>query len=133
MRRLLIILFVVALAGCSGVQTTEINEILNARDQAISNKDVGAYSALLLNDYMDDHGKSKITVVAQFVRMFEQFDKTEMHSFDRDIRLIDDAHAECEQSYKLRVRADGRWRELVQREQLYFVKTKAGWRISGGL
>lgn len=133
MRRLLIPLIVLALAGCSAVQKTEINEVLNARDLAISSKDVGAYSALLLGDYMDDHGKSKITVVAQFVRMFEQFDATEMHSFDREIRLIDDTHAECEQSYKLRVKADGRWRELVQREQLYFVKTRAGWRISGGL
>lgn len=133
MRTILILLLSLALTGCSNVQKSEINSVLDARDQAISNKDISAYSALLLSDYMDDHGKSKITVVAQFVHMFQQFDKTEMHSYDREIRLIDDTHAQCEQSYKLRVKADGRWRELVQREQIYLVKTPAGWRISGGL
>ena len=133
MRKLLILLVALTLAGCSDVQKSEINQVLDARDQAISNKDVSAYSALLLGDYMDDHGKTKIAVVAQFVHMFQQFDKTEMHSYDREIRMIDSKHAECEQSYKLRVKADGRWRELVQREQIYLLRTPAGWRISGGL
>jgi len=133
MRYLLIILTTIAITGCSDVQKTEINSMLDARDQAISNKDIAAYSSLLLSDYMDDHGKSKITVVAQFIRMFDQFEQTDMRSYDRTIRLVDDAHAQCEQSYKLRVKADGRWREIVQRERLYFVKTTAGWRISGGL
>jgi len=133
MRYLLLILTTITITACSDVQKTEINSLLDARDQAISHKDISSYSQLLLSDYMDDHGKSKITVVAQFIRMFDQFEQTEMHSYDRTIHLLDDTHAQCEQSYKLRVKADDRWREIVQREQLYFVKTRAGWRISGGL
>ena len=66
-------------------------------------------------------------------RLFAQFEKTEMQSSQRVIRLLDDQHAECEQNYLLRVKADGTWRQLNQRERITLTKTSEGWKISAGL
>ncbi len=133
MRRSVIFSLILLTAiACSDVQKVEINHILDARDQAVSNGDIGAYSKLLLKDYQD-HGQTKITVVARTINLFSQFDATRMQSFDRKIILLDDKHAQCEQSYHLKVKSDGKWREITQREQLYFTRSPAGWRISGGL
>lgn len=120
------------MSACTDVQKAEINAILDARDQAVSSGNVAGYSKLLLQNY-HDHGQTKITVVARMISLFSQFDATQMQSFDRNIRLLDERHAQCEQSYHLKVQLDGDWREITQREQLYFTRTKSGWHISGGL
>ena len=119
-------------SACGDMQKVQINSILDARDGAVSSGDIGAYSRLLLKDYQD-HGQTKITVVARMINLFSQFESTQMKSFNRHVRLIDDHHAQCEQSYHLKVKMDGDWREITQREQLYLTRTPAGWRISGGL
>ncbi len=128
----LAVLLTMTLLACSDVQKIEINSILDARDQAVSNSDIAAYSKLLLKDYQD-HDQTKISVVARMINLFSQFDTTRMQSFDRKIVLLDDDHAQCEQSYHLKVQRGGVWREITQREQLYLIRTSAGWRISGGL
>ena len=120
------------LAACSEVQKIEIGTVMDARDQAISHKDIRAYSALLLPGY-HDHGQTKDAVVAQMAGMFQRFNKLDMHSFDRDIRVLDATHAQCEQSYRLRVRRDHTWRAIVDREQVALQKTAKGWKISSGL
>ncbi len=120
------------LAGCSDVEKARIDAVLDARDAAVTARDIDGYSKLLLADY-HDRGRTKITVVASMIDLFSQFDETRMQSFDRNIILIDENHAQCEQSYHLKVRIDNDWREITQREQLYLTKTPAGWRISGGL
>ncbi|HKI61779.1 MAG TPA: hypothetical protein VKA31_05750 [Mariprofundaceae bacterium] len=120
------------LSACGDMQKVAINGILDDRDSAVSSGDIGAYSRLLLRDYQD-HGQTKVTVVARMINLFSQFDSTQMKSFDRHVKLIDDHHAQCEQSYHLKVQKDGDWREITQREQLYLTRTAAGWRISGGL
>ena len=120
------------LAGCSEVQKVEIRSVMDARDRAISHKDIRAYSRLLFADYRD-HGRSKADIVAQMTDMFGRFDQMKMHSFDRTIRVLDATHAQCAQSYRLRVRRDHAWRAIVEREQVDLQKTADGWKISAGL
>jgi len=127
-----VIFFCLFLAACSGADKASINAVLDARNAAISARDIGAYSDLILPDYMD-HGHSKVDVVARMIHLFDRFDALEMHSFNRNLHLVDDSHADCAQSYRLRVRSGSRWREMVQREELSLERTPAGWKISAGL
>jgi len=120
------------MTACSDTDKMRISALLDARDIAISQRDIGAYSGLLLDDYSDNR-QDKVAVVARMINLFDRFGEIEMKSRDRDIRLIDDDHAQCQQSYTLRVHAEGQWRTLVQREALGFTRTAAGWRISSGL
>jgi hypothetical protein len=122
----------IPLAGCSEVQKIEIRSVMDARDQAICHKNIQAYSKLLLTAYRD-HGQTKVDVVAQMMGLFNRFDQLDMHSFDRVIRMTDATHAQCEQSYRLRVRRHQVWRTIVEREQLRLQKTADGWKISAGL
>ena len=120
------------LAACGASDKSAIEKVLDARDQAISSHDVGGYSRLIAADY-HDNGHSKVDIVAQMINLFDHFDEVRMHSFDRDIRLLDEKHAECRQSYRLEVRSGKHWQKMVQREQLSFVRSPVGWEISGGL
>ena len=120
------------LAGCTEVQKIEIRSVMDARDKAICDKDIHAYSSLLLASYHDQH-QTKAEVVAQMRRLFKRFDQLDMHSFDRIIRVLDATHAQCEQSYRLRVRRHQAWRTIVEQEQLQLQKTANGWKISAGL
>jgi len=121
-----------ATAGCNNIQKSKIASLLDARDRAVSEQSLEDFSVLLTDKY-DDHGRSKIDVVAQMINLFEQFEQISMHSHDRIIRIIDEAHAQCEQTYTLKVFADEQWRSLVQKEQLQFERINEQWRISGGL
>ncbi|MDX8395488.1 MAG: hypothetical protein R8K22_03640 [Mariprofundaceae bacterium] len=119
-------------SACNDTDKTSIHHLLDQRDQAVSTRDVSSYSGLLMRDYIDQ-GKDKVNVVAQMISLFDRFDTIKMHSRDREIRVLDDLHAQCEQTYTLRVFADGDWREVVQREQIQLTKVAVGWKISGGL
>ncbi|MDX8402614.1 MAG: hypothetical protein R8K47_08285 [Mariprofundaceae bacterium] len=121
------------LGGCGQWDRLAVSRVLDARDAAITAQDIGAYSILILDAYRDERGRSKVQLIAEMLDLFDRFEKTEMHAFDRACRLSDETHALCEQSYKLRVLADGDWREIVQREQLALTRTASGWKISGGL
>jgi len=120
------------LTACSGADKASISTVLDARNAAITARDIGAYSNLILPDYKS-HGRSKVEIVARMIHLFDRFDTLEMHSFNRAVHLVDDTHADCAQSYRLRVHAGGRWREMVQREELSLERTPAGWKISAGL
>ena len=108
----------------------DIIELLETRDYSISQKDITAYSKLLTDAYLNGEGKEKISAMES---VFKRFDAVEMQSRDREIRILDDEHAICEQTYLLRVLADKDWREIVQREQLKLELSHDQWRISGGL
>ena len=131
MKRLLLSVCL-CLTACGGVDKASINAVLDARDTAISGREIGSYSDLVATRY-HSNGKGKIDVVAQMIHLFDQFDAVEMRSFDREIRVVDDNHAQCAQSYRLRVHTGDRWREMVQREELSLTRTPAGWKISAGL
>jgi len=122
-----------SLNGCSEYDKAAINAILDARDTAVSSHNIKAYDALLLPDYQDSLGQTEFDIVSKMNKLFAQFEQTEMTSNNRIIRLLDSKHAECEQNYLLRVKADGRWRQLNQRERITLTKTADGWKISGGL
>jgi len=128
----LLLIIITTLLVCGGADKSEINELMDARDQAYSHLNIADYSALINNNY-HDQGRSKVDVVAQMVALFDRFDRAEMQSHDRQIQQVDDSHALCEQSYTLKVMADGKWRQIVQREQLTLSKESDGWKISGGL
>lgn len=120
------------LTACGVSDTSAIESVLDARDQAITSHDVAAYSRIIDGNYHDGE-RSKVDVVAQIINLFDHFDEVRMHSFDREIRLLDDDHVECRQSYRLEVRSGKRWQKMVQREQLMLVRSPIGWKIGGGL
>lgn len=119
-------------SACSDLDKAGISNLLDARDRAISHRSVSEYSAVIAQGY-NDKGRSKVEVVAQMISLFDKFEKAEMNSFDRDIRALNEGLAQCEQSYKLKVFANGQWRQIVQREQLTLARTDAGWKITAGL
>lgn len=129
---LLAFFFCLFMTACGSTDKASINAVLDARNAAITARDIGAYSKLILPDYMD-HGHDKVEIVARMIHMFARFDALDMHTFNREIHLVDGTHADCAQSYRLRVRSDGHWRKMVQREELSLVRTPAGWKISAGL
>ncbi len=108
----------------------EIHALLQARNQSISQQDIQQYTALLDSDYAKTQGKDTIT---QMKAVFSRFEKVDMQSRDATIHLLDPNHAICEQTYVLKVYADGAWRKIVQREQLTLTKRGNQWKISGGL
>lgn len=120
------------LSACGISAVSGVNKLLDARDAAISQRDIKAYAALIADDY---HGnrQSKADIVGQMRKLFNQFNQLEMKSFDRDISITDDRHARAMQSYHLKVMMDGKWREMVQREELSLSRGPSGWQISSGL
>ncbi|MDX8404297.1 MAG: hypothetical protein R8K54_07815 [Mariprofundaceae bacterium] len=116
----------------SGINKIGVSQVIDARDRAISNQSIPEYSSLISTTY-NDHGRDKIQIVAQMVSLFDRFERAEMHSYDRQIRQLSDIQAQCDQSYTLKVFADGEWRQIVQREQLTLTRGASGWKISAGL
>ena len=110
--------------------TQDIQKLLKERNISISQQDIAQYTSLLEQHYLAHKGQQK---VEQMAMVFTRFEKVQMNSRDQEIRIIDDNHAICEQTYILKVFADGDWRKIVQREQLTFSRTGGVWKISGGL
>jgi hypothetical protein len=120
------------LVACSDIDKAGISQTLDSRDRAISNRSISEYSSLISSSYYDKK-RDKIAVVAQMLSLFDKFERAEMQSYDRQIRKLDDGRAQCEQSYTLKVFADGQWRQIVQREQLTLAEESSGWKIVSGL
>ncbi|MDX8410551.1 MAG: hypothetical protein R8K46_01580 [Mariprofundaceae bacterium] len=120
------------LAGCSASGASQIHELLDARDQAIETQDVGAYSWLIADDYSDGE-LDKVGVVARMISLFDQFDDIHIESFSRELRFLDDDHAQCAQSYRMTVSVDDISQELVQRESLDLARRQGRWLIVAGL
>lgn len=120
------------LPACGDSPLSGVNTLLDARDRAISERNIAGYASLIAEDY---HGRqqSKSDIVEQMRRLFEQFSQLKMESFGRDIYIADDKHARAAQSYRLNVLMDGSWREMLQREELSLVRSDSGWKIAAGL
>ena len=131
-RFIAVLALVLTITACSDIQKMEIETVLDARNSAVSEGNINAYSRLLIQSYQDQ-GQGKTVLVSKMLRLFEQFDALEMKTFGRTIRILDSDHAQCEQTYYLRVKADNKWREFNQREQISLTRTTTGWQISGGL
>jgi hypothetical protein len=130
--RILLLITLTALLACSEMEKSEISELMDARDLAMSQQSISGYSTLIYSNY-HDQGQSKVDIVARMVALFDKFDRAEMRSYNRQIQQLNDEQARCDQSYTLKVLADGRWRKIVQREQLTLTRDRDGWKISGGL
>jgi len=118
--------------ACSDLDKAAVSQLLDARDQAITHRSISEYSELISSDYHDSR-RSKVEVVAQMLSLFDKFKQAEMNSYNRQIRRLDDYRVQCEQSYTLKVFADGQWRQIVQREQLILTEEASGWKIISGL
>ncbi len=131
LRTLFFCMFLLLLAGCGFAEKDAIVTVLEARDQAVSSRDITAFGALLADDFMEN-GINKAERITEESALFKQFEEIQMHSHGRMITLHG-PHAECEQSYSLRVLRDGDWRSLVQRERIQLKKNANGWKIIGGI
>ncbi|MDQ6955191.1 MAG: nuclear transport factor 2 family protein [Mariprofundaceae bacterium] len=121
-----------ALSACQQVDKVDIAEVLDARNDAVSSKNITAYGALLINDYhFQKHTKSDILYAMQ--EIFERFQVIQMQTHNRHIDVLDETHAICNQSYTFKVKADNEWRSIVQQEQLQLTKQNDAWKISSGL
>jgi len=127
-----IIACVFTLVACGEYDKSAICSVLDARDTAVSQHDINAYSDLLLPGY-EYQQQTEFEIIDRMRKLFGQFEKIDMASSNRTIRLLDQSHAECEQSYVLRVQVDHTWRQINQRERISLTKTASGWKISGGL
>ena len=131
MLRYITVFIALFLTGCTtDNHTQDIQKLLKERNISISQQDITQYTSLLEQQYLAREGEQK---VEQMATVFTRFEKVQMDSRDQEIRIIDDQHAICEQTYILKVFADGDWRKIVQREQLTFSRTDGVWKISGGL
>ena len=130
-RWLLLLASVMLLSACGFAEKDAITTVLEARDKAVSSRDIDAFSSLLANDFMENN-RDKASRIEQETALFQEFEKIQMHSHGRKI-IVHGPHAECEQSYSLRVLRDGDWRALVQRERITLKKSAAGWKITGGI
>jgi len=119
-------------SACSPLDKSAISDVLDARITAINNQDIEAYRQVITAEYLDQ-GRSRADVISQMQQLFERFESIQMQSYNRHIHISDSKHAECEQSYSLKVFADGEWRNLVQREQLKLLLIKQQWKINAGL
>lgn len=126
--RAFIIMSALLLASCTNSYQDEINQLLDNRDASISARDISSYKSLISEQYLKAEGAH---AVAEMNHLFTRFEKVEMHTQQREIRLINDKQALCEQTYALKVFADGQWRDMVQREQIKLSRSDKGWRISG--
>jgi hypothetical protein len=127
-----VLALVLVITACSDIQKMDIEAVLDARNSAVSEGNINAYSRLLLPSYYGE-GQNKFDVINKMLELFKQFEAMEMKTFGRTIRILDDNHAQCEQTYFLRLKADNKWRKISQIEQILLTRTEAGWLISGGL
>ncbi len=126
----LLFLLMLFFTACSDTDKSAIIKLLETRDANISQQNIAAYASLLADSYLQGEGAEK---VKQMKVIFSQFDAVKMTSRDREIRILDDHSAICEQTYTLKVLADNEWREIVQREQLTLEFSAGSWKINGGL
>jgi protein involved in sex pheromone biosynthesis len=123
---------VLLLSACGASAAHGVNKLLDARDAAISQRNITAYAALIADDYHSQQ-QGKADIVRQMQQLFAQFSQMKMKSFNRDISIVDSTHARAVQSYRLRVMMGGKWREMLQREELSLTRSPSGWQISSGL
>jgi len=131
-RATLVLTAVLLLSACSESAVSDIHSLLNARDAAISERNIASYSELLADDYQG-RNLNKADVTKHMQQIFSQFSNIKMESFGRDIFIADDNHARAAQSYRMKVLMDGSWREMLQREELSLTRSESGWKISSGL
>ena len=127
----LLLCLLALLAACSSEQS-EIRALLDARSQALQQMSIQNYAAVLANDYQDGQ-RDKAAVLAEMEALFQQFDAIQMQVHSQEVRILDDDTAQCEQSYTLKVKKDGVWRNVTRREQLLLHKAHDHWLIASGV
>jgi len=118
--------------ACSPSEHAAVEEVLNQRTQAMQDKNIQHYAALIADDYIVS-ARDKMKIVEEMQHLFQIFDAIEMETHHRTIRILPHGHAECEQSYTLKVQVDGVWRNMTRREQLMLQNQDGEWKVTAGL
>lgn len=126
------ILLIGVLTACVGSDDTAVQAVLNQRSQALQDKNIQQYAMLIADNYMS-RGRDKKEVVDEMKQLFRMFNDIQMETYNRIVRVLVGGHAECEQSYTLKVYADGVWRNITHREQIELQNQKGVWKITAGL
>jgi len=126
------ILLIGVLTACVGSDDTAVQAVLNQRSQALQDKNIQQYAMLIADNYMS-RGRDKKEVVDEMKQLFRMFNDIQMKTYNRMVRVLVGGHAECEQSYTLKVYADGVWRNITHREQIELQNQKGVWKITAGL
>jgi len=120
------------LLACTPDAHDAVEQVLNQRTQAMQEKNIAHYADLIADDYFS-RGQDKQHIVADVQHLFQTFEKIEMKTSNRTVRILSNDHAECEQSYTLRVFSDGQWRDITHREQLMLQRQGGSWKVIAGL
>lgn len=128
--RFILVIALMLFSACTDSDKSEIVDLLETRNQSISQKDIALYTSLYHPPYLAQGGQA---IVDKMNIIFGKFDALEMVSRDREIRILNDVKAICEQTYVLKAFANDEWREHVMREQLTFTHADNQWKISGSL
>ncbi|MDQ6994002.1 MAG: hypothetical protein Q9M18_00220 [Mariprofundaceae bacterium] len=118
--------------ACTPSPKDAVQHVMEQRSQAMQDKNIQLYAQLIADDYMS-RGRTKKDVVSEMNHLFQSFNKIQMETHHRKIRILADGHAECEQSYKLKVYADGDWRNITNQEQVFLQHKHDAWKIIAGL
>ncbi len=130
MIRHIVVTLVIFLTSCTDLDKHDIDTLLEQRNAVISAKNTQAYTKLLTHEYLTHQGNQDIRDIQH---VFDTFDKVEMQTRDRIIQILDANRAIVEQTYILKVFANGEWRKIVKREQLILQREDKQWKISNGL
>jgi len=120
------------LISCTPSDHAAVDQVLNQRSQAMQEKNIQQYAGLIADDYIAS-GRDKMKVVEEMQHLFQIFDEIKMETHHRTIRILPHGHAECEQSYTLKVQVDGVWRNMTRREQLMLQNQDGDWKVTAGL
>lgn len=132
-RWLLVFLLGGLLAGCSPNDRDRqaITAVARQREQALTNRDLSLYLAILSPDYRDK-GKDYAAKRAELATLLQSGQRLSYRCDDLTITVRgDQATYRC--GYSLRVTGQrGEW-EMAGREEIRLRKEAAGWKIIGGL
>jgi hypothetical protein len=128
--RFILVMALMLFSACTDSDKLEIVDLLETRNQSISQKDIALYASLYDQTYLSQGGQ---VIIDKMKDTFDKFDALEMISRDHEIRILNESKAICDQTYILKAFAHDEWREYVMREQLTLTHVNNQWKISGGL
>ena len=130
MRAPLLVLLLLALAGCSRQERT-IEEVLRQRERALATANASLYASLISPAYRDKgvDSRAKRTELAQTLAAFGP---VSYRSLERTI-AVDGDRATVTGRYAMKVTASGKPLELAGEETIRLHREAGDWKIVGGI
>ncbi|WP_298438499.1 nuclear transport factor 2 family protein [Geobacter sp.] len=130
MKRILPLIALLALAGCSPQQRA-VEEVMALRVKSLATADAPLYASLLSPAYRDK-GKDFAAERAELERMIRGFGPVSYRSLGRTV-AVNGPDATVTGRYAMKVTFRGRPLELTGEETLRLRRESGGWKIVGGL